>query len=422
MGRHRAARAGARLQGAPCLDHADLRRRGRRDRPDRGEGEAAGVAQVKSASFREAPAPNPACLAIRCADIAATVCASPDDHSVYRCDCAGAATPPVGTTASAVLVDFGAGSGFSASRSLTKRSCTGFGLQVGDRRGSGAVVAAEHFGDRVGGHEIGQPQFFPRQFVQIFPRRHAERRATADRRRRPCRRCIWRGGRCRAPRSSGPARCSSRPWRRRRGRPSRSDAPGHARLRARNASCPTAAGTRTSIRNRLRARRWRDRPARYGSDADADRGQHTETAPAPSERDGVVDRTAAGIQHDGRAAEFASAREFVEILRAVRGDDADRADPAPAIRLARDPAEPHRQFAFFEGAAGMRRTARAWPRRRAMRCTGRRRRAAPSREYQATSRASIWFLPPSPKTSSGNGPNQRHMILSYKRYEKGNRA
>ena len=43
MGRHRAARTGARLQGAACLDHADLRCRGRCDRADRGEGEAAGV-------------------------------------------------------------------------------------------------------------------------------------------------------------------------------------------------------------------------------------------------------------------------------------------------------------------------------------------------------------------------------------------
>ena len=58
---------------------------------------------------------------------------------------------------------------------------------------------------------------------------------------------------------------------------------------------------------------------------------------------------------------MASAREFLEILRAVRGHDADRADPAraraPAIELARDPAEPHRHFAFFEGDAGMRRSA-----------------------------------------------------------------
>ena len=94
-----------------------------------------------------------------------------------------------------------------------------------------------------------------------------------------------------------------------------------------------------------------------GLDADADRGQGTEIAPTPSKRDGVVDRAAAGIQHDGGAVEDASAREFIEILRAVGGHDADRADPAPAIRLARDPVELHRLFAFFEGDTGLRRTA-----------------------------------------------------------------
>src|SRR4030081_1798927 len=74
-------------------------------------------------------------------------------------------------------------------------------------------------------------------------------------------------------------------------------------------------------------------------------------APRRAERDGAVDRPAAGIQHDGCAAELASARELFEILRAIRGHDADRADPAPAVRLARDPAKPHRHFAFFEGDA-----------------------------------------------------------------------
>ncbi len=34
---------GARLQGAPRLDHADLRRRGRRHRPDRSQGQTAGI-------------------------------------------------------------------------------------------------------------------------------------------------------------------------------------------------------------------------------------------------------------------------------------------------------------------------------------------------------------------------------------------
>ena len=95
-----------------------------------------------------------------------------------------------------------------------------------------------------------------------------------------------------------------------------------------------------------------------GLGADADGGQRPETAPPPPERDRVVDRTAAGIQHDGGAAELTAARELIEIPRAIRGHDADRADPAPAIRLACDPAEPHRQLAFFERDAGMRRTTR----------------------------------------------------------------
>src|SRR6202171_6140144 len=94
-----------------------------------------------------------------------------------------------------------------------------------------------------------------------------------------------------------------------------------------------------------------------GLDAGADGGQHPEIAPAPSERDRVVDRTAAGIQHDGRAAELSAAREFIEIPWGIGGHDADGADPAPAIRLASDPAKLHRQFAFFEADAGMRRTA-----------------------------------------------------------------
>src|ERR1700682_5167018 len=85
-----------------------------------------------------------------------------------------------------------------------------------------------------------------------------------------------------------------------------------------------------------------------GLDAGADGGQRPEIAPAPSERDRVVDRTAAGIQHDGRAAELSAAREFIEIPWTIGGHDADRADPAPAIRLASDPAKPDWQFALCE--------------------------------------------------------------------------
>ena len=54
---------------------------------------------------------------------------------------------------------------------------------------------------------------------------------------------------------------------------------------------------------------------------------------APAERDEVVDRAAAGVQHDGRAAEVAPACE-IQIAGAIGGHNADRADPAPAIGLA----------------------------------------------------------------------------------------
>ena len=86
--------------------------------------------------------------------------------------------------------------------------------------------------------------------------------------------------------------------------------------------------------------------------ADADRGHHAQRAPAPSQRDGIIDRAAAGIQHDGGAMKFTPACEFLELVRAVGCHDADRADPAAAIRLAYDPVKMHRQFAFFERTGG----------------------------------------------------------------------
>src|SRR6185369_17831914 len=75
---------------------------------------------------------------------------------------------------------------------------------------------------------------------------------------------------------------------------------------------------------------------------DADSGQKAEVAEAAAERDRVVDGTAAGVEHDGRAAELASAGEVVEVFRCISSDDADRADPAAAVGLAGDPAELHR--------------------------------------------------------------------------------
>ena len=63
MGRHRRPRAGPRLQSTPCLDAADLRRRGRRHRPDRGQAceresrQSGGGVNLSPAadSFRHAP-------------------------------------------------------------------------------------------------------------------------------------------------------------------------------------------------------------------------------------------------------------------------------------------------------------------------------------------------------------------------------
>jgi len=57
------------------------------------------------------------------------------------------------------------------------------------------------------------------------------------------------------------------------------------------------------------------------------------------------------------AKQFKRHRRQLRIPRSLGGHDTDRADPAPATRLAIDPAELHRQSAFFEGDAGMRRSA-----------------------------------------------------------------
>ena len=47
------------------------------------------------------------------------------------------------------------------------------GLRLGHRHRR--IVLREHIGHRIGRDEIGQAQFTARQFVQVFPRRHAER-------------------------------------------------------------------------------------------------------------------------------------------------------------------------------------------------------------------------------------------------------
>src|SRR5205085_6793716 len=74
-------------------------------------------------------------------------------------------------------------------------------------------------------------------------------------------------------------------------------------------------------------------------DAAADRGHDAIVAPAPAERHCVIDRAAAGIQHDGGATKLTLACELVEFFRGVGGYDTDRADPAAAVRPTGDPAE-----------------------------------------------------------------------------------
>jgi len=74
-----------------------------------------------------------------------------------------------------------------------------------------------------------------------------------------------------------------------------------------------------------------------GKHAHPDGREHFERPESPSERDRVVDRAAAGIQHDSFALELMIAREIIEIAWRLGGDDADCADPASAIRLASVP-------------------------------------------------------------------------------------
>ena len=53
------------------------------------------------------------------------------------------------------------------------------------------------------------------------------------------------------------------------------------------------------------------------ANTDADGGQHSQIVEVPAERDGVVDRSAARVQHDRRATKLAPTREIVEIFRTV---------------------------------------------------------------------------------------------------------
>ena len=125
----------------------------------------------------------------------------------------------------------------------------------------------------------------------------------------------------------------------------------------------------------------------------------SEIAEAPAERDRVVDGTAAEVEHHGRAAELASAGKLLEIPGRISGDDADRADPAAAVRFAGDPAELHRQLALFEGGAGIGPTSRSSRRRQPTRHHKQRFPPATSREGRATFRSLKLVPSPSPKRS-----------------------
>src|SRR6266446_5545250 len=149
VGRYRAARAGARLQGPARLHDADLRCRGRRDRPDRGKGEAAGIGAGVKARYQTCRRARESGHPVRRALSINRNCRAILDHppsqmmtpflKIYRRYFGGAAaatppvgtmtSPPVGTMASAVLVDF-TGCGFvSVSTALlTNRSCIGLAV------------------------------------------------------------------------------------------------------------------------------------------------------------------------------------------------------------------------------------------------------------------------------------------------------
>ena len=94
------------------------------------------------------------------------VSSSSERATRYSCPGGAAAIPPlVGPLASAVLVDFrGLWICFGRNRTAREAVLRRFGRQL-DHRCVGAARLSNHFGD----DEIGQSQFFRRQFVQIFP-------------------------------------------------------------------------------------------------------------------------------------------------------------------------------------------------------------------------------------------------------------
>ena len=108
-------------------------------------------------------------------------------------------------------------------------------------------------------------------------------------------------------------------------------------------------------------------------------------------------------------ASWRSLREFLELPRTIRCDDADRRDPAPAIGLARIPLEMHRLLAFFEGAAGMRRVAQRRDRARQCETEGGGAEERPAAKFQRPHKPQFGSFPQAPSGSDGNGPTStRH--------------
>src|SRR5207244_1787487 len=134
-----------------------------------------------------------------------------------------------------------------------------------------------------------------------------------------------------------------------------------------------------------------------------------ETAELAAERDGIVDRAAAGIQHDGCTGELAIPGEFLELPRTIRCDDAHGRNPAPAIRLASIPLEMHRLLALFESAPGMRRVAQRRDRAGQRETKGGDAEERPAAKFQRPHKPQFGSFPQAPSGSDGNGPTStRH--------------
>ena len=226
---------------------------------------------------------------------------------------AGAAAFTVGTTASAVLVAFAgcavvAGIGFrrAADEAILHRL-----RRHRDRHRD--IGPRQDVGDLVGGDQVGQPQFGRRQFVQFFPGRHAQRQRKQV---------------ARAAHVEGVF-----------GQPADVALDDHQVLRGvgRGLRVVGAIAHPDLMHAHMGLLRHVAHLARQqqeyahgfaigfrrdaavialhaaGQDAGADGGQHAQCAEATAERDGVVHRAAAGIEHEGRAGEFPAAGKFVEI-------------------------------------------------------------------------------------------------------------